>query len=153
MKPIFEFSLTLFFCALVIVACAHNPNTSETPGNREVVEFPYWYGGRFPDKTPETWNEHYNAGVWLFREGNFPEALDHFLAAVELATGEAQRTCLTAAAISALGAGDPRYKQLIDRLEVAGPENAFRETTIIDRVIPVLKGIKYPEGGGHDKNS
>ena len=117
MKPLIEFFLILFLAALMLASCAHNQNLSEAPDNEKVVEFPYWYEGHLPDKDPETWDEHYNAGVWLFNEGKFPEALDHFLKAAEISTGEAQRTCLTAAAVTALAAGDPRFNQLIDQLE------------------------------------
>ena len=153
MKPLIEFFLILMLSAFMLASCAHNQNLSETADNQKVVEFPYWYEGRLPDKDPESWDEHYNAGVWLFREGKFSEALSHFLAAVDLTTGETQRTCLTAAAVAALGAGDPRFNQLIDQLEPSGHSKGFRETTIIDQVIPVLKDIKTGEGGEHDQNS
>ena len=153
MKPLIEFFLILLLSAFMLTSCAHNQNRPETPDKKKVVEFPYWYEGRFPNKNPETWDEHYNAGVWLFNEGKFSEALDHFLKAAEISKGEAQRTCLTAAAVSALGAGDSRFKQLIDQLEPAGAGKDFRESTIIDQVIPVLKDIKYQEGGGNEKNS
>jgi hypothetical protein len=153
MKPLIEFFLILLLSAFMLASCAHDQNQLTEANNQKVVEFPYWYEGHLPDKDPETWDEHYNAGVWLFQEGKFPEALNHFLVAVDLTTGEAQRTCLTAAAVTALGAGDPRFNQLIDQLELTEPENTFREKTIIDQAIPVLKDIKAGEGGGHDQNS
>ena len=153
MKPLFKLFIIISVSALLLTACSHRQNLSENSKSQTVVEFPYYYEGKFPDKEPQSWDEHYNAGVWLFSEGKFSEALNHFIAAVELSKGEAQRTCLTAAAVSALGAGDHRYNNIIDQLELAGPDRQFNEATIIDQVIPVLKDIKYHEGGGHENNS
>ena len=142
------FFLVLAGCSLTKPAVIQNPTAPVTAS--KTVSFPADYRGHIMKMNPLTWNEHYMAGAWLYRVGNYTEGTNHFLNAAELSNGEARRTCLAAAAVVALAGNDSRFHAIREKLKKTRDDNPFRTRTVTDKVAGTLEVITRSPTGGEE---
>lgn len=136
--------------AVSLIGCGGIQPRNHTPvdlvnlASDEHVRFSISFRGNPVSDNPATWDEAYTGGTWLFNNGKYNEACAFFEAAEGMTYNEeAQRTCLVAAAISALGANDShRFREIISRLN-KGLERVgtFRSPNIADAAIKKLNKI------------
>jgi hypothetical protein len=105
--------------------------------------FPMDYKGEPPTLPTETWAEFYGAGTYLYQQGKYDKAMEYFLSAANLATGEAKRTCLVAAAISSLAAADPtQFINIRQEIRNLSNDDPFKKPTATDKALEALDKIE-----------
>ena len=152
MKPLrtLVFLLALAGCSLTKPAVIQVPTEGfEAFGNPgQLVNFPKDYKGKTMKTKPQTWTDFYGGGTWLFRDGNYELAINYFMEAANIARGEARRTCLIAAAVSALAANDLRFLEIREELEKSRDVNPFSRKTVTDKAADMLEEIvRHPREG------
>jgi hypothetical protein len=138
------FSLLLLILMLALTGCSSIDRKDDDSYKQlsESTTFPMDYTGKPATLPPETWAEFYDAGTYLYGIGKYEKAMDYFLSAANLASGEARRICLVAAAISALAASDSTQFLSI-RQEIKGitEDDPFKQPTVTDRALEALEKI------------
>lgn len=140
--------LTIIAVSLIL-ACAGPAVIEEptTPARPKIITFFKDYKGTLSKNEPQFWYDYYRLGDYFFDQGDYTRALEMFLKAADRARGEALRTCLTSACLSALGAGDKRFYSLRRRLADDTPSDPLESSSITDTAIHALGEIAAPKGG------
>ena len=137
--------LTFFIAVSLVAGCATaTPKKLEGPRSNSnvAVTFPADYQGRPLTADPITWPEFYDGGTYLYRNGRYSKATEYFLNAADISTGEAQRTCLAAAAISAMASGDAeQFISIRQQLRDLTEDEPFKEPTVTDMALESIEKI------------
>ncbi|MBC8432376.1 hypothetical protein [Desulfobacula sp.] len=157
LKQVFGFAAVLVALAVStagITGCSttkqavYDPNAyadtySKSIPAKALVKFPGNYRGKALKGQPVTWKDFYDGGTYLFEKGRYLLACDYFLNGAELAEGEAKKTCLSAAAVSALGADDTlRFVEIRDWLNRFQDPSPFKAVTPTDKAVGEIKKIR-----------
>lgn len=135
--------LLVIILATTLFACTYTKqSTPNMKNSSNQVVFPSNYQGRALLSEPETWKDFYDGGTYLFRIGNYSLAMQYFLNAANIATGEAKKVCLAAAAVSALGANDSaQFINVRQQLTDMAAQNPFSQPTVTNQALEVFENI------------